>query len=485
MPVKVPVILGPDGRPAQRRSARRIAARFDAVQTVPENRNHWRNADALSAACALTPAVRREMRIRSRYEVQNNSYAKGIVRTLANDTIGTGPRLQLLTQNSDFNRAVEREFRDWSNRVGLAAILRLMRTSIVQDGETFAMFITNLALAGDVKLDIRIVEADQVADPTLQPVATSSFCTSDGIVFDDFGNPLAYRILREHPGGPFAGEFQEFDVAQADNVIHMFRVERGGQLRGIPELLPALPLFAQLRRYTLAVIAAAEAAADVAGVISTQQSPEDPDDDGFEPFDPVEMEARTFLTMPRGWTINQLKAEQPKTTYETFRNAILNEIARCLNMPFNVAAGNSAGYNFASGRLDHKTYFKSILVDRHWFETVALDRIFSKWAGEAAAVGLFDVLSDPASRRHSWHWDGMEHVDPQKEATAENTKLSNGSMTYAESYARRGFDWEEAFRQRAREEELASELNISLAGAGDELPASVLEDIRDGVEAIQ
>jgi hypothetical protein len=37
-----------------------------------------------------------------------------------------------------------------------------------------------------------------------------------------------------------------------------------------------------------------------------------------------------------------MKSEQPE-----FKKEILNEIARCLNMPFNVAAGNSSGYNYA------------------------------------------------------------------------------------------------------------------------------------------
>ena len=38
--------------------------------------------------------------------------------------------------------------------------------------------------------------------------------------------------------------------------------DRPGQARGIPDITPALPLFAQLRRFTLAVLAAAETAAD-------------------------------------------------------------------------------------------------------------------------------------------------------------------------------------------------------------------------------
>jgi hypothetical protein len=37
-------------------------------------------------------------------------------------------------------------------------------------------------------------------------------------------------------------------------------------------------------------------------------------------------------------------------------------------MPFNVAAGNSSGYNYASGRLDHQTYFKAIRVEQAQLE---------------------------------------------------------------------------------------------------------------------
>jgi hypothetical protein len=38
--------------------------------------------------------------------------------------------------------------------------------------------------------------------------------------------------------------------------------------------------------------------------------------------------------MPGGWKMAQMHAEQPATTYAEFKREILNEIARCLNMPF-------------------------------------------------------------------------------------------------------------------------------------------------------
>ena len=77
--------------------------------------------------------------------------------------------------------------------------------------------------------------------------------------------------------------------------------------------------------------------------------------------------------LPGGWKLGQITAEQPATTYGEFKKEILNEIARCLNMPFNVAAGNSAGYNYASGRLDHQTYFKTVRVDQAHIESCILD----------------------------------------------------------------------------------------------------------------
>jgi len=37
----------------------------------------------------------------ARYEVANNAYARGIVLTLANDVVGTGPRLQMPTDGPE------------------------------------------------------------------------------------------------------------------------------------------------------------------------------------------------------------------------------------------------------------------------------------------------------------------------------------------------------------------------------------------------
>ena len=111
--------------------------------------------------------------------------------------------------------------------------------------------------------------------------------------------------------------------------------------------------------------------------------------------------------------MSQMQAEQPTTTYGEFKHEILNEISRCLNMPYNIAAANSSGYNYASGRLDHQTYYKAIRVDQAHLETVVLDRILAAWLDEAALVpGLIPIGVGPiASWPHQWFWDSHEHVD--------------------------------------------------------------------------
>jgi len=417
-----------------------LRARYDAATTTDDNRRHWSNADGLSANAANSPDVRRVLRNRARYEVANNSYARGIVLTLANDVIGTGPRLQMLTADSEANRLIEQAFAEWAQSIRLAEKLRTMRMARAEDGEAFAILTSNPRLDSPVRLDLKLVEADQVTTPGL---GTTQDTAIDGIVFDTFGNPVEYHVLKTHPGDPLAGWDLDFDRVPAASMIHWFRADRPGQARGVPDITPALPLFAQLRRFTLAVLGAAETAADFAGILYTD-APASGEADAAEPFEPIELEQRALLTMPGGWKMSQLHAEQPATTFADFKREILNEIARCLNMPYNVAAGNSSGYNYASGRLDHQTYFKSIRVEQSHLASVVLDRLFDAWLDEAVLIEGF--LPEPlryvgADLSHQWLFDGHEHVDPAKEANAQATRLANHTTTLANEYARQGRDW--------------------------------------------
>jgi lambda family phage portal protein len=409
-------------------------------------------ADSLSADEANSLHVRKTLRERARYEVANNSYAKGIILTLANDCVGTGPRLQLAGEDSVLCRTIEEAFFKWAMAIDLAGKLRSMRMAKAVDGEAFGILVYNPAINSPVKLDIAPVEADRITSANYLPRYDGN--EVDGIHFDVFGNAVQYDVLRNHPGS-ISGGWCEYDPIDAGDIVHWYRIDRPGQHRGVPEITPAIELFAQLRRYTLAVIAAAETAAEFAAVIYTD-SPANGEAAELDALDIVDLEKRVATTLPDGWKLGQIKAEQPCTSYGEFKKEILNEIARCLNIPFNIAACNSSGYNYASGRLDHQTYFKSLRVEQSHMAVVVLDRIFDAWLHEAVLIGIAPNEKLP----HQWFFDGIEHVDPKKEADAQARRLQSFTTTLAHEYARQGRDWETELRQLAKEKKLMAELGL-------------------------
>jgi len=437
---------------------RQVRARFDAAQTTHENRRHWAAAESLSADAEASPEVRRTLRNRARYEVSNNSYAKGILLTLANDTIGTGPRLQMLTESEDLNRCVERDFMMWTTAVRLPEKLRTMRMARCQDGETFGVMGTNPKVMHDVKLDVMLIESDQV---------TSGFYISrddneiDGIFFDSFGNPISYRILKYHPGGSSYNYNNAALNIPAEFMLHCFRMDRPGLHRGISEITPALGLFAYLRRYSQAVLSAAEAAASFSGILYTD-APPNGEAEYMEPMALVELDRNMLLTLPGGWKMGQIDPKQPSANHAMHVDRVLEEILRCVVMPFNIGKGNSSGYNYASGRLDHQGYFKAIRVDQTFIASVILDKILALWLREYFLLHPeIEITMRYSLPPHTWFFDGTQHVDPLKEARGQEIRLKNNVTTFATEYALQGKDWETEIRQRAREKKLMKELGLT------------------------
>jgi lambda family phage portal protein len=417
-------------------SQRTLRASYDIARSTTENENLWKYVDSLSAADANSPQVRRTIRNRARYEVANNSYADGIIDTLAADTVG--PQVQIQLGDSDLAQRTERAFEKWAHAVRLWDKIRTMRRAKAVDGEAFGLFVTNSRVADRVKLDLRLIECDMVESW----VTVANEHEIDGIRFDEAGNPIQYRILDYHPG-----DHRQFLTSRAGKwtpaafVTHYFSALRPGQVRGVSELTPALALFGELRQFTKAVLMNAARAAEIAGVMQTDLLPENLAAELSDPLTTIEAVRNAIVSLPEGWKLAQLKPEQPATTYAMFKREIINEIARCQSMPYNVAACDSSDYNYASGRLDHQTYDRSIEVERADLRAMVLDRVYAAWLDEYAAVASLTRAQLAEVADHEWHFAGRGHVDPNKEANADKTRLDNGTLTYARYWAKQGADW--------------------------------------------
>jgi len=440
------------------------ARSYDAAATGRHFDTHFVEADSKDAQ-SLISADLPTLRNRARYEIRNNAYAQGIVQTFANDVVGTGPSLQVKTGDDKLNTKIENDFREWSElcdragRLSFAAMARLAIMQLMESGECLRLFQSDDASSIPVHLRLLMIEPDRLSSPWM----ASAEKVRDGIEMDDYGKPINYYILTKHPGSTYNMKPDDQEAIAADQVTHLFRVDRPGQIRGVPWITPSIPLFAQLRRYTLAVIDAAETAAGISAVMETD-SPDAGAAD-VESMDEIELARNAMLTLPGGWKAHGFSAEQPPTTYKMFKAEILNEIARPFNMPFNVAAANSSGYNYASGRLDWQVYFRAIVVIQSWLGLHFGDSAFFAWLREASLIPGYLPSRQRLDRRNvttEWFWTKKPHVDPIKEANAQHIRLKSLTTTLAEEYAQQGKDWERQVEQIARERKKLAELNLSI-----------------------
>jgi capsid protein len=235
-------------------------------------------------------------------------------------------------------------------------------------------------------------------------------------------------------------------------VVHWFHAVRPGQHRGVGEVVPALEQFAHLRRYTLAVITAAETAADFAAILKTTLPPEGVAA-ALEAWETMPISRGMATSIPDGWDAVQMKAEHPTSTFADFEKRMLTAIARSMNLPYIVAAMDSSAASYSSMRGDYLVYRKAIGCERADLERVVLDPILERWLDEAALVpGLIpDGLPPVSEWSWSWTWDGFEHVDPAKEQSALETALRTHTTTLAREYAKRNLDWRRELQQRADE----------------------------------
>jgi hypothetical protein len=206
---------------------------------------------------------------------------------------------------------------------------------------------------------------------------------------------------------------------------------------------------------------------------------EDPDDDTdneLEAFKRVPIDRKMMTTLPPGARMSQFKPEHPTTSYEAFQEKCLGEAVRPLAYPLNLALGTSQKFNFSSSKLDHTNYRNTLTNEREDCNRVCLNPTFAEFYLEAILVGAIPPWNGRAIPPHEWHWPGFESLDPVTDANADHSRLSNGTQTYREFWARRGVDWKDALGQLAAERDELKRLDLQF---GEPATRTITEDEPD------
>ncbi len=437
------------------RGLRRVQARaaIDRVTAYAAGRNtprtrYWRAAQSGPNA-EIGPALA-TLRARSRQMVRDNPYAARAVMLIANQTVGTGikarfkdPRAQALWDA-------------WCKQCDIAGVsdlaglqLQAARTRS-EGGEALVRLVPvtaarQRALGLNVPLQIEVLEGDML------PEDTSTFLDSriprggrvvHGVEFDANGRRTAYFLRRDHPGEiPVTlTSSTEVDRVPADQVLHLYRVQRPGQVRGVPDGASTLLRLRFLDDYEDTALAQANAQA-LLGVFFTQpeaadvQAPLGPD--GQEPEIPsFDLRPGMTQTLPPGY---EPKFLQPSGAgaFDPLAKHQLRAIAAGYGMPVQMLTGDYSGANFStlrSGRIDWR---KMIEVDQ-WglFVPRMCEPIKDAFLRAAIASGALE----PDDYAVEWGPPRMEMTDPTQEIPAIRDAMRVGALTWAQMCVEMGED---------------------------------------------
>ncbi len=471
-----------------------VGARFDRRETAG-----WlpRSGDADSDSLIDL----RILRGRSRDLQRNSPLAGGAVDTVVQNAVGTGMTLQPTPdldalgwteeQGEKYVRKLESEFGLWAEskdcdvtrtqnfyeQQGLA--LRSMLES--GDVVTLLPFVNRPNSLSPYQTRVQLIEADRLANPKgcVDGQLLETGCrVYGGVEVDDFGGPIAYNILKRHPGSLVLGK-DPWDYDRLEmfgqssgrrSVIHLFDRKRPDQHRGIPYLSPVIELIKQLGKYTDAEIQAAVITAMFTVFVKTPLGEDSsgwtaPNTDQIASLEKTyRLESGAIIGLAQGQEIETADPKRPNTAFDGFVLAILRQIGVGLGLPFEILIKHfTASYSAARAALLEawKVYRqrRTFLAD-NWCQLV-----FEAWMYEAVALGRINApgfFTDPILHRaylkSQWVGDAPGQLDPQKEAEAAMVRIDGVlSNRKIEAMELTGRNWEDVYAQAVKEQKMLNE----------------------------
>lgn len=435
------------------------------------------------------------LRARSRDLLRNSPIAAGAIHTTVANVVGTGLSLQSRIDGralglsdaaaSAWQETTEREWRLWAESTGadlgrrqnIYGLQDLALRSMLESGDVIAVLTRAERPDSPYQLAVQLIEADRLSNSNH---ASDTPQLTAGVEMDRHGAPLAYHISRTHPGA-LGVTVRQWDriLAYGDhtgrrNVLHLYRITRPGQVRGVPMLAPVIEHIKQLARYTEAEIAAAV----VSGAFSVfvKMDPE-----AFSQIFDGEAQQTYLQERPSRWdgqlkpgaAVNLLPGEEidsanpgrPNTAFDPFVQAVLRQVGVALEIPFEVLIKHFTS-SYSASRAALLDFWRFVRCRRDWMATHFCQPIYEAFLAEAIALGRIQApgwFTDPAVRRAyaaaQWIGDGPGAIDPAKEVAAAEKRVELGISTLAaESVLHDGGDWEDKHRQRIKETAARREL---------------------------
>jgi len=349
----------------------------------------------------------------------------------------------------------------------------LVIESVARDGEVLIRKLKGWN--NDWGFALQILEADYLDEALNDPERNITM----GVQMDQWGRPTRYHLFKSHPGSinrkAQRGEYQVFPW---DEILHIYRIERPGQTRGVPWMHASMAHLHHLEKYEEAELVAARVGAakmwfyvrpsDVFADIPGDAK----DSDGTLLKD---AEPGTGEQLPPGYDVRTFEPEHPNATFPDFVKSNLRGAAAGLGVSYNSLANDLESVNYSSyraGSLEERDGWRTL---QGWFVRSFCEPVFKEWLYWSMVKGAislpvrkYEQFMAPTWRPRGWDW-----IDPEKDIEAARLAILSGFDTKTKIVAMRGEEFEDILEQRKEEAELEAEYGVetklekeSQAGAG-------------------
>ena len=351
-------------KPRRKKSVRKVNVRGFAAA----GNEHYLadfTGTSLSMDAELVAGLRK-MRMRSRTLSQDNDYGIKFLNMVKNNIVGPkGFTLQARTKkgggdlDSADNAYIEAEFAKWgraqsctmTKKMSWLDVQNLFIETVARDGE--ALCIINYGKRLDYGISLQMVDIDRL-DESYNHVLENGNRIRMGVEQDQYGAPVAYHLLTEHPGdeGIYTYKGKKYIRIPADRAIHEFVAMRPGQSRGVPWMHTAIRRLNMLAGMEEAELVSARVAASKMGFFISPDGEAYVGDDEEEEDGAIisDAEPGIFEQLPEGITFQAFDPQHSPTAYESFIKGVLRGAASGLNVSYNSLANDLEGVSFSSIR---------------------------------------------------------------------------------------------------------------------------------------
>jgi len=473
------IALVSPGRAAKRAEARARLQRFEAVWNVYEaasagrRTSHWR-LSGRDANAEIGPAAMRVREV-ARDLCRNNAFAARAKMAIANNVVGAGivPRIEVRNRRAaDLIRThMETTAIDADGRHNIYGLQSLAIQTIIEAGSVIIRRRVRDASDGfPLRFQLQVLEPDYLDTTKDGPITNGNYAVQ-GVEFDAIGRRVAYHLFADHPGAVKSRASQLSTRISADTVLHVYRVDRPGQVHGISWFAPVVVRMRDFADFTDAQLMRQKIAACFAAFIRTS-------DEYAGTVQQVPSQYRVETLEPgmieRLGDGEEISFAQPPQVgdFGEYSRATLREIAAGLGVTYEALTGDLSGVNFSSGRMGWIEFHRNVEAWRWNMLIPQMLEPIAKWAGEAA--GLAAGTSVPV--RISWTPPRREMIDPTKEIAAARDSIRAGLTSRSEEIRRLGYDAEEVDAEIAADNARIDRLGITL----DSDPRTKVGDVQPG-----